>query len=138
MPVVLRRYLLAGVTPFLFLFLTFSSPAMADRSRVLAPDGWMAVPEWTSEEKQETIVKKFIRKTSSASYFWFRLKGAEKPHTHEQDLIVVMIEGQAVMHMGEKSFKLRKGDIIDIPRGALHWAESKGRKPVLVYGVFLE
>ena len=109
----------------------------AHAGKILTPDGYLEEPVWTSEELQVDISRKLIKNTEGASFFWIRLKGSETPHTHNiHDLTVVMIHGEALVHLGAKAEKVQTGDVIEIPRETVHWAENRGSKPALIYAVF--
>lgn len=104
---------------------------------VLTPEGFLREPVWTEEEKQADISRRMIKSNPDASSSWILLNRLEKPHTHNaHDLTVVMVRGEVAMHLGSKTEKIQKGDIIEIPRGVVHWAENTGAEPALVYAVF--
>lgn len=118
-----------------FFLLVFYSSAYA--GEVLTPEGFLQEPVWTEEEKQAGISRRMIKSNPAASSLWILLNGSEKPHTHNaHDLTAVMVRGEADMHLGSKTEKVQKGDIIEVPRGVVHWAENTGTEPALVYAIF--
>jgi quercetin dioxygenase-like cupin family protein len=93
--------------------------------------------EWTEEEQQKDIAIRELSRTASASLHLVRARGAEKPHTHDQhDLIVVLISGSARAHLGDQVLEAKPGDAISIPRGQPHWVENTGSEPSLSFAVF--
>ena len=79
-----------------------------------------------------------LGKSEEASFHYIRLWTKEKPHRHEtHKLIVFMLSGQAEIHFGDKTYPIEKGDMMEIPKGAVHWAENKGSGPAEVYAIFM-
>jgi mannose-6-phosphate isomerase-like protein (cupin superfamily) len=44
--------------------------------------------------------------------------------------IYFILEGEATMHLGERSFTIRPGDAIAIPPGVVHWLNNTGLTPL--------
>ena len=77
-----------------------------------------------------------LKTSSGASYHLIRLSDAEKPHTHDtHDLTVFILKGKAEMHLGTHTASVEKGDVVEIPRGTLHWAECR-TDSCMAYAVF--
>lgn len=95
------------------------APAQAD---VVRPDGTKR-PAWTDEEKALPIAARKLEEDGRSSHWFVRLSESEKPHTHEADLTVFVMSGQAKVHLGERSLFAREGDVVRIPKGLTHWAE---------------
>lgn len=120
---------------FFLLLLLFSSAAHA--AEILTPEGVLREPGWSAEEQAADLSKKLIKNSPDSSSFWIRLKVSEKPHVHQDhDVTVVVLRGKSLMHLGLQVREIKEGDIIEIPRGIVHWAENKGPEPCLVYAVF--
>lgn len=120
---------------FLFLFIVFIPFAHA--AEILTPEGVLQEPSWTPEEQQAALSKKLIRNTPHSSSFWIRLLSFEEPHTHnDHNLTVVVMRGKSLMHLGSQTKEIKEGDIVEIPKGTVHWVENKSAGPCLVYAVF--
>jgi mannose-6-phosphate isomerase-like protein (cupin superfamily) len=118
------------------LFLVFLT-SCAPRSRVASPEGMVPAPEWSTGEMRQALARRQLWKRAEASHHIIRLNSDEEPHVHRtHDLTAFMLEGQARIHMEGLAVDLRKGDVVDIPRGTTHWVEKKGRKSPVVYAVF--
>jgi mannose-6-phosphate isomerase-like protein (cupin superfamily) len=92
---------------------------------------------WSDEEKTKPIAVRRVRATHELSVNYIRLAGAEKPHIHQtHDLVVVMLRGQARLHIGDRQIDVVPGDIMEIPRGVVHWAENIGNTASEVYAIF--
>ena len=83
------------------------------------------------------MVVRRLRVTPETSHHIIRLKNAEKPHIHKHhDLTVFVLEGTAVIHFDNKNLIAKAGDVIEIPRGVVHWAENLDRRGSQVYAIF--
>ncbi|MFI5204514.1 MAG: cupin domain-containing protein [Flavobacteriales bacterium] len=56
-----------------------------------------------------------------------------KHNTHTENVIV--LEGEGEMRLGDKKFKIKKGDHIFIPKGTPHSVVVKSKKPMKVVSV---
>lgn len=105
--------------------------------RLLSNVGVAPQVEWTQEELQKDIAIRELNRSASASTHLVRARGAEKPHTHDQhDLIVVLVSGSARAHVGDQVVEAKPGDAISIPRGQPHWVENTGPEPSLSFAIF--
>ncbi len=43
------------------------------------------------------------------------------PHTHEQDQVLQIIEGQGIVATETEKFMVSEGDVVTIPAGIWHW-----------------
>ncbi len=92
--------------------------------------------EWKDADVRGPLTIRTLRKTAEASHHLIRLDGAEKLHVHEgRDVTIVVLEGKARMRLAEQDMEIKAGDVIEIPRGVPHKAESL-QKPVVVYAIF--
>jgi mannose-6-phosphate isomerase-like protein (cupin superfamily) len=104
-----------------------SAPPQDPRVRVLTPQGLQATFHWSDEQLARDVAAQPLRVTEHASYSIVRVRTAEKPHVHDHtDLVVTVLSGQVRMHLGEQVVDLGPGDVIDIPRGVMHWAQNMG------------
>ena len=101
----------------------------------MSPAGMTSQPEWKGTDG--VLENHLIRQTPEASHHWIRLSGPEKPHIHKtHDLTVVVVEGEANVHFQKQTYRVVPGDVIFIPRGAVHWAQNRTPDGAVVYAVF--
>lgn len=112
-----------------------SSPSPRGRVITTLPDP--INPLWTPAEQEKPIAVRRLRSTAEVSVSLIRLAGAEQPHIHkDHDLVVVMLTGQARLHLGNRTVDVRPGDVMEIPRGVVHWAQNTGPEASEVYAIF--
>lgn len=105
--------------------------------RVISPDSDVSDFAWTTEEITKPIAVRPRHATAETSVSLIRLAGAEQPHLHkDHDLVVVMLSGSARLHLGQRVIDVHPGDVMEIPRGVVHWAENTGRLASEVYVIF--
>jgi mannose-6-phosphate isomerase-like protein (cupin superfamily) len=72
----------------------------------------------------------------TVSGFVIFIKKEVKAHKHlghtEQ---VLVLEGEGLMRLGEKEFKIKKGDLIPIPKDTFHSVKTISKKPLKVLSV---
>ena len=125
----------AGVVVALAAFL--SSCGAQKASRVFSEQGTLRAVSWSAEERAQDIALKTLRTTPEASYHLVRLRGAEEPHVHDQhDGVVFVLAGRIFLRLGERTLALRKGDVVEIPRGIVHQAVNLASEASLAYVVF--
>jgi len=99
------------------------------RVRVLTPQRFYTSVDWSDVDKQKDVATRSLRITRSASYSFVRVRTAEKPHVHDHtDLVVTVLSGKVMMHLGMQHVEVGPGDVIEVPRGTLHWAENIGKE----------
>lgn len=114
-----------------------SSPQQHTRGRVhtTLPEPVDAL--WTTDELAKPIAVRPLRRTAETSVSLIRLAKAEQPHIHkDHDLVVVLLSGTARLHLGNRTIDVRPGDVMEIPRGVVHWAENTGPEASEVYAIF--
>ena len=80
---------------------------------------------WTAEEKKKDIAVRHLARSDYSSSHLLRVKGAEKPHYHdEHDLSVTVISGKSIIHFKDHEVLLEQGDVVSISKGTYHWAEN--------------
>lgn len=73
---------------------------------------------------------------SLASSFVIVIKKEVKLHKHLQHSEhVVVLEGSGQMTLGSRSFAIKKGDVVFIPKNTLHGVISMGEQPLKVLSV---
>ena len=104
---------------------------------VISPIGGIRQPNWSVEELSKDMAINNLRLTSETSHHIIRLKSAEIPHIHRtHDLTVFVLKGKAVMHLNNRQLLVKAGDVIEIPRGFVHWAENIDPDGSEVYAIF--
>lgn len=126
------RFLIA---PLIVLSLCACTPTT--RGRVLSPQQDLADPAWTPAEVAKPIAVRRLHATTETSTSLIRLAGAEQPHIHQDhDLVVVLLRGSARLHLASRVIDVHPGDVMEIPRGVVHWAENTGADASEVYAIF--
>lgn len=124
---------IAGAVLVLFL----AAGCESSRGLRITPDKTWSGADWTEEEKAREIAVRNLWQTSEASAHRIRLAKAEKPHVHEHhDLTVFVLKGSARVFLDGRFVIACAGDVVEIPRGTLHWAQNLEKWPSEVYAVF--
>ena len=122
---------------FLWLAIFLSGCAVSHRAEIVMPEGISEKITWTSEELAEPIAFRTVKVMKSQSDHLVCLNTAEKPHVHDRhDLSVFVLSGRGRIHLGDRSFEIKPGDIIQIPQGLRHWGENLGKSPTVAYVIF--
>jgi mannose-6-phosphate isomerase-like protein (cupin superfamily) len=73
----------------------------------------------------------------SVSHHVVQIRDREKPHLHKlHDGTVVMVEGHGYLMMENRRIDLSVGDIVYIPRGAVHYFVNTASEPTVAFVVF--
>jgi quercetin dioxygenase-like cupin family protein len=116
---------------------TASAAPDAQSPSVVTPDGVLRPAPWTDEELAKDVALRTLRQTDAASFHLVRIAKSEKPHAHDRsELTIVLLSGALSMHVAGHATPVRPGDVIDVPRGVVHWAENVGPGPSVAYIVF--
>ncbi len=86
--------------------------------------------------KTDNIYSKVFFNDSLASSFCIVIKKEVKPHkhlTHSEHVIVM--EGEGVMKLGDKTFSLKKGDVVFIPKNTVHSVKTTSKIPLKVMSI---
>jgi quercetin dioxygenase-like cupin family protein len=59
-----------------------------------------------------------------------------RPHSHPHEQIVYVISGELLFVVGEEETVLRAGDMLVVPPGVEHWAETIGEEPAVDLSIF--
>ncbi len=106
------------------------------RPRVIAPALTLDHIAWTPADLAKPIAVRALRGNAESTALLIRLDGAERPHVHaDHDLVTVLLSGHGVLHLDGRRHEVHPGDVMEIPRGVAHWAESVGG-PCEVYALF--
>ncbi len=90
----------------------------------------------TLPAKTENIFNRSLFSDSLASSFCIIIKNEVKPHKHQyHSEHVYVIDGEAQMQMGEKTFKIKKGDLVFIPKNTVHAVKTTSKQPLKVISI---
>ena len=71
------------------------------------------------------------------SHHIVQIRDREKPHMHKlHDGTVVMVKGRGYLMMDNRRIDLSAGDIVYIPRGAVHYFVNTAGEPAVAFVVF--
>ncbi len=66
-----------------------------------------------------------VSRTASASFHVVQVRGSERPHRHTaHDLTALVLRGRGTLRLGDAQTTLAAGDVVVVPRGAVHWFAS--------------
>ena len=84
----------------------------------------------------ENIYSRAIASDSLVSSFVIFIKKEVKKHKHvSHSEHVYVLEGEGEMLVGEKMFKIKKGDIIFVPKNTIHALKVTSSTPVKVLSI---
>lgn len=84
----------------------------------------------------ENIYVRKIAGDSLSSSFCILIKKEVKAHKHLlHSENVIVLQGQGLMHLGEKQFVVQKGDLVFIPKNTVHAVQSTGTVPLKVLSI---
>lgn len=100
----------------------------------------MKVYSWTqipSEEARGGVVRRAFANSEVMVVHHYLHPGMEtKPHSHEFDQMVCVIDGQVYFTVEGKRHLTKTGDVFNIPAGAMHFAEVPGDRIVTTLDIF--
>jgi quercetin dioxygenase-like cupin family protein len=59
-----------------------------------------------------------------------------RPHSHPHEQIVYVLEGELLFVVGDEEAVLAAGDMVVVPPGVEHWAQTLGEGPAVDLSVF--
>ncbi len=122
------------ITIIIFLILLFSNI----NSQTMPPTlgGIVRVDTVGINSKTENIYNKALFTDSLASSFCIVIKKEVKMHKHITHCEhVVIIEGEGIMKIAEKTFSIKKGDVIFIPKNTNHSVKTTSKIPLKVISI---
>jgi mannose-6-phosphate isomerase-like protein (cupin superfamily) len=73
----------------------------------------------------------------SASHHIVQIRDRETPHLHKaHDATVFMVKGQGFLMLEKRRIGLTAGDVVYIPRGAVHAFTNTGREPAVAFAIY--
>ncbi|MEO6305364.1 MAG: cupin domain-containing protein [Bacteroidia bacterium] len=86
--------------------------------------------------KTENVFNKILFNDSLVSSFCIIIKNNVKPHKHQyHSEHVFVMEGEGRMSLGDKTFKLKKGDLVFIPKNTIHSVKTTSKEPLKVVSI---
>jgi mannose-6-phosphate isomerase-like protein (cupin superfamily) len=123
-------------TALLFACVLLAACGNRGSGRILSAGGPIA-QDWDGAIHGGSLTVKTLGTNANMSRHLIKLQGTEKLHVHERhDVTIFVLEGTGHIRLGEREFDFGPGDVLEIPRGMPHRAESLHGKPVVVYAIF--
>jgi mannose-6-phosphate isomerase-like protein (cupin superfamily) len=95
------------------------------------------LPRLVPLAKGETFKIAEIARDNTSSHHVVALLEAEPLHKHAtHDLMVVLLEGQGEMRIGDKTRPIGPRSIVNVPRGVTHSMRNTAKTPLIGYAVF--
>lgn len=89
-----------------------------------------------SSSKSVNLYNSPLYSDSLASSFCIVIKKEVKEHKHLYHCEHVIVnEGEGLMKLGDKTFTIKKGDVIFIPKNTVHSVKNTGEKPLKVISI---
>jgi quercetin dioxygenase-like cupin family protein len=78
-----------------------------------------------------------LQKTDHSAQFLVQIRGREPLHHHaDSDITVFLLRGHGRIRIGERARPARAGDVIHIPRGAVHAYINEGPETGVAFVVY--
>ena len=85
----------------------------------------------------ENIKMTNLGQGQGVSHHIVQIRDRESPHLHKaHDGTVTMISGHGYLIMNNRRIELAAGDIVYVPRGAVHYYVNSGFEPTIAFVVF--
>jgi mannose-6-phosphate isomerase-like protein (cupin superfamily) len=85
---------------------------------------------------ENSYVRSLYTDSATVSGFVIFIKKEVKLHKHvEHTEQVLILDGEAIMNLGEREFKVKKGDMILIPKNTFHSVKTTSKKPLKVLSI---
>jgi mannose-6-phosphate isomerase-like protein (cupin superfamily) len=104
---------------------------------VLAQTNYQSLDTIKAPAAYENIyTRKVYTDSANASSFVIFIKKEVKMHKHQEHAEhVIVLAGTAEMTVGEKTFAIKKGDVIFIPKNVFHSAKTTSKLPLKVLSI---
>ena len=128
---------LLKIAALIFFCSALTSCSVSQKTKIISPEGLTQEINWTAEERAKDLAIRTLKTTLEASYHVIRLATLEPPHTHDtHDAVVFMRKGKVQISVAGKTYIMKPGDVVEIPRGVIHWAKNLDRNASEVFAVF--
>ena len=125
----LASLLLCACAPIPYLFLQYGRDLKQIDPAKVAADNPLGV--------NENIKMTTLGQGESVSHHVVQIRDRESPHFHRtHDGTVIMISGHGYLIMSDRRIELSAGDIVYVPRGAVHYYVNTGFEPAIAFVVF--
>lgn len=100
------------------------------------PETWQSLDTLKAPAAYDNVYSRKLYSDSLASSFIIFVKKEVKEHRHAAHAEhVLVLEGEAAMTIGARSFKIKKGDLIFIPKNSWHAVKVTSATPLKVLSV---
>jgi quercetin dioxygenase-like cupin family protein len=100
----------------------------------------MKVYNWTkipSEQARGGVVRGAFSTSDVMIVHHFLHPGMEiRPHSHEFDQVVCVIDGEVFFTVDGVRHAAKAGDVFNVPKGSVHFAEVPGKRVVTTLDIF--
>ncbi len=127
--VLFLSFLFSACAPIPYLFLQYGTELKEiDPAKVVADN-----PLGPNENVKMTT----LGQGQGMSHHIVQIRGRESPHVHKaHDDTMMIIRGRGYLMLSDKRIELSAGDIVFIPRGAVHYYVNNGLEPTIAFVVF--
>ena len=111
-------------SPLIF-FLCFTFMALV--TSIQAQGIHLSANEINFKSSQDQIQLKQLSSDEFSSAYAISIRDSVRAHFHKQHTeTILVLEGEAIMRLGEEQFTVRAGDFINVPKGTIHavWVNS--------------
>jgi mannose-6-phosphate isomerase-like protein (cupin superfamily) len=99
-------------------------------------DPWQSLDTVRAIGPYDNIYSRALYSDSLSSSFAIFIKNEVKEHKHEKHSEnIVVLDGEAVMKVDGKSFKIKKGDLIFVPKNTWHYVKVTSKIPLKVVSI---
>lgn len=85
----------------------------------------------------ENIKAVTIVRSERSSSLLVQVRDREPLHLHaDSDITVILLRGEGAIQLGKQSIAVKTGDVIHIPRGAVHAYINRGSEPAVAFVVY--
>lgn len=100
------------------------------------PESWQSLDTVKAPGMYENIYSRALYADSLASSFVIFIKKEVKEHkhvTHSEHVLV--LDGEGIMKIDARSFRIKKGDLVFIPKNSWHQVKVTSKMPLKVISV---
>jgi mannose-6-phosphate isomerase-like protein (cupin superfamily) len=106
-------------------------------AKVISPAQSGNPTSWTESEQQAPKVIRNLRRTPEASFHLVRVKTELVRRLHDNsDLSMVVVSGHVELTLGDETFQVAPGDVVEIPRGSAYGVLNRQAEAGVFYQVF--
>lgn len=104
---------------------------------VVSPGNNIADPQWSPNELAQPAALRNLRRTPEASFHLLRV--VEEPNAHvadKSDLVFTVVAGDLELWLGGQKLNVKRGDVVEIPRGTPVRSKSLTKEPGVAYLIY--